>query len=213
VGNAIADILNAMSDDQAEDFSNIEYVFLDRDGVLNRNPGGGRSVICWDEFELLPGVEDAIAQLNRSGRKVIVVTNQRAVALNLISRDELDRLHDQFRAKLDTRNAHLDAIYICPHDVGECNCRKPLTGLFEQAFRDFPDAKPGNCVMIGDSLRDIEAGVRMGMRTVFITGVANIETAGRDQASKLAQICVTSLPDFVQRCLGRGGQYFEHGNI
>ncbi len=190
-----------MSDDQAKDFCNIKYVFLDRDGVLNRNPGGGQFVTCWDEFHLLPGVEDAIAQLNRSGRKVIVVTNQRAVALNLISREDLDRLHDQLRAQLATRNALLDAIYICPHDIGECNCRKPLTGLFEQAFREFPHALPGNCVMVGDSLRDIEAGLRLGMRTVFITSVADMETADGDQASKLAQVCVTSLPDFVHRYL------------
>jgi histidinol-phosphate phosphatase family protein len=194
-----------MSDDQAEDFSNIEYVFLDRDGVLNRNPSDGRFVTCWEEFQLLPGVEDATAWLNRSGRKVIVVTNQRAVALNLISREKLDRLHDQLRQKLAAKNAHLDAIYVCPHDVGECNCRKPLTGLFEQAFGDFPDARPGNSVIIGDSLRDIEAGVRLGMRTVFLTGVACAEPA-TDEAARLAQACFPTLLDFVERWLSAEGK-------
>ena len=199
-----------MGDIRADDFSNIEYVFLDRDGVLNRNPGGGKFVTCWEEFELLPGVEDAIARLNRSGRKVIVVTNQRAVALNLISREKLDQMHEQLRQKLAAENAHLDAIYVCPHDVGECNCRKPLTGLFEQAFGDFPGGQPGNSVMIGDSLRDIEAGIRLGMRTVFITGVAYTEPA-TDEGAKLAQACVPSLLDFVRHWLSGEGKQFKHG--
>lgn len=208
---ASAEIINLMGDDRAGDFSNIEYVFLDRDGVLNRNPPDGRFVTSWEEFQLLPGVEDAIAWLNRSGRKVIVVTNQRAVALNLISREELDRLHDQLRAQLAAKNAHLDAVYVCPHDVGQCNCRKPLIGLFEQAFGDFPDAQPGNSVMIGDSLRDIEAGVRLGMRTVFLTGVAHTKPEA-DEAATLAQACVPSLLDFVQHCLsGEGKQFDERG--
>ena len=59
----------------ATDFSNIEFVFLDRDGVINRKPAAGQFVTRWEEFELLPGVEDAIAQMNRTGRKAIVVTN------------------------------------------------------------------------------------------------------------------------------------------
>jgi D-glycero-D-manno-heptose 1,7-bisphosphate phosphatase len=211
VGAAVAGIINVMGDDQADDFSNIEYVFLDRDGVLNQNPGGGKFVTCWEEFQLLPGTGDAISWLNRSGRKVIVVTNQRAVALNLISREDLDRLHDQLRQKLAAKNAHLDAIYVCPHDVGECNCRKPLTGLFEQAFGDFPDAQSANSVMIGDSLRDIEAGVRLGMRTVFLTGVGYTDPA-TDEAARLAQACVPSLLDFVQRYLSGEGKQFDHGH-
>jgi D-glycero-D-manno-heptose 1,7-bisphosphate phosphatase len=193
------------------DFSNIEYVFLDRDGVLNKNPSGGRFVTCWEEFHLLPGVEIAIEALNRSGRKVIVVTNQRAVALELISRDDLDRLHGRLKEQLAIRGAALDAIYVCPHDVGECTCRKPQTGLFEQAFADFPGATPGNSVMIGDSLRDIEAGSRLGLRTVFIDGSSDREIPEARRASQLAQACVTSLLDFVQHYLSSDGQLFKHG--
>ena len=200
-----------MSNNQAADFSNIEYVFLDRDGVLNRNPCDGRFVTCWKEFQGLPGVEEAIAVLNRSRRKVIVVTNQRAVALGLLSPEELDQLHDRLRERLAAKGAHLDAIYVCPHDVGECNCRKPLTGLFEQAFIDFPGSQPSNSVMIGDSLRDIEAGTRLGKRTVLITGFLDAGTPDAHRAARLAQARVLSLLDFVQRYLGSEGQSFEHG--
>jgi len=183
------------------ELADISHVFLDRDGVLNRNAPNGQFVTRWEEFELLPGVEDAVAQLNRSGRKVIVVTNQRGIALGLYSREDLEGMHDRLRQCLAARRARLDAIYVCPHDDGECDCRKPLTGLFEQAFHDFPAARPENSVMVGDSLRDIEAGSRMGMRTVLITGKDETTAAKSVRPASLATLSVASLPDFVRRLL------------
>lgn len=181
------------------EFSNIKYVFLDRDGVLNSKPGQGQFVTRWEEFHLLPGVEAALAKLNRSGRKVIVVTNQRGVALGLYSLEKLAQMHQQLREQLATHGAHLDAIYVCPHNDDECSCRKPLTGLFEQAFRDFPGASNGNSVMVGDSLRDVQAGHSLGMRTVLVdAGGRSIELAA---ARELATIRVASLAEFVDRYL------------
>lgn len=190
-----------MNDRSSIELADISHVFLDRDGVLNRNPPHGQFVTRWEEFELLPGVEDAVAQLNRSGRKVIVVTNQRGIALGLYSRADLEGMHNRLRQSLAAQDARLDAIYVCPHDDGECNCRKPLTGLFEQAFHDFPAARPENSVMVGDSLRDIEAGNRMGMRTVWVAGNDKATAADSKLAAPLATISVASLPDFVQRLL------------
>lgn len=189
-----------MHSGRANDFANIEFVFLDRDGVINRKPAAGHFVTCWEEFELLPGVEDAIARLNRSGRKTIVVTNQRGVALGLYSLEELAKVHDQLRKMLAAHGAHLDGIYVCPHDAGQCNCRKPLTGLFEQAFRDFPTAHARNSVMIGDSLRDIEGGCNVGMRTVLVDNVGSSLEEHR-RARELAQLSVASLVEFVDRYL------------
>jgi D-glycero-D-manno-heptose 1,7-bisphosphate phosphatase len=180
--------------------ADISHVFLDRDGVLNRNLPHGRFVTRWEEFELLPGVEDAIAALNQSGRAVIVITNQRGIALGLYSRNDLDEMHDRLRERLAERGVRLDAIYVCPHDDGQCNCRKPLTGLFEQAFRDFPAARAENSVMVGDSLSDIDAGGRLGMRTVFVTG-GETTSAEAQRAAALATLSVVSLQDFVQRLL------------
>lgn len=185
----------------ANDFSNIEFVFLDRDGVINRKPAAGTFVTCWEEFELLPGVEDAVAKLNQSGRKAIVVTNQRGVALGLYSWQDLAEIHERLQHKLAERGAHLDAIYVCPHDEGQCDCRKPLTGLFEQAFRDFPAAHAGNSVVVGDSLRDIEAGRRMGMQTVLVDDAPDSASEELQRARSLAQLTVPSLNDFVHRYL------------
>ncbi len=194
-----------MSEHNTSNFSDIEYVFLDRDGVLNRSLPDGRFVTRWEEFEFLPGVASAVAQLNRSGRKVIVVTNQRCVALGLCSEADLRALHERLQKELAPQGAALDAIYYCPHDIGQCNCRKPLPGLFEQAFRDFPGASARNSVMVGDSLRDIEAGDRLEMRTIFID--TNSEGQSRspdaDRAIALASALARSLPDCVQRYLCR----------
>jgi len=180
-------------------FTNISYVFLDRDGVLNRTLVGAY-VTSWEEFEVLPGVEQAIAQLNRSGRKVIVVTNQRGIALGLHSEAQLHALHARLREHLAAHGAHLDAIYYCPHDYGECRCRKPQTGMFEQAFQDFPGALADNSVMVGDSLVDMEAATRLGMRSIFIADPA-APRSDASRASALAKACAASLLDCVGRYL------------
>lgn len=180
------------------DFTNLKYVFLDRDGVLNRKAPPAQYITRPEELVILPGVEEAVAALNRAGRKVIVVTNQRGIALGLYSHDDLNRIHDKLRAQLAAHGGHLDAIYVCPHEAGQCNCRKPLTGLFERAYRDFPDATPESSVMVGDSLRDIEAGLRAGMATVFITGEST-NSADDLRARSLAQLLIPSLSELVQR--------------
>jgi D-glycero-D-manno-heptose 1,7-bisphosphate phosphatase len=180
------------------DFTNLKYVFLDRDGVLNRKAPPAQYITRPEELVILPGIEEAVAALNRAGRKVIVVTNQRGIALGLYSHDDLNRIHDKLRAQLAAHGGHLDAIYVCPHEAGQCNCRKPLTGLFERAYRDFPDATPESSVMVGDSLRDIEAGLRAGMATVLITGEST-NSADDLRARSLAQLLIPSLSELVQR--------------
>ena len=157
-----------MAEKKATDFSSVNFVFLDRDGVINRKAPEGAYVTSWDDFELLPGVERAVASLNQSQRKVIVVTNQRAVALGLVSESELLTIHEHLKAHLLSFGAHIDAIYYCPHDLGQCNCRKPETGLFKRAFSEWSDACPENSVMIGDSYSDMLAGASMRMKTILI---------------------------------------------
>ena len=193
-------IIPVMNNERTGNFANIAYVFLDRDGVLNRSPVGA-FVTCWEQFEVLPGVEQAIAQLNRSGRKVIVVTNQRGIALGLHSDADLHHMHQRLAEHLAAYGAHLDAIYYCPHDNGQCHCRKPQTGMFEQAFQDFPGASAGNSVMVGDSLVDIEAASRLGMRNVFISDPAAGPRSDAARATALATACAASLLDCVQRYL------------
>jgi D-glycero-D-manno-heptose 1,7-bisphosphate phosphatase len=194
------EIIALMISGRADNFANIDFVFLDRDGVLNRSPADA-FVTSWEQFELLPGVEEAISRINRSGRKVIVVTNQRGIALGLHSEADLQAMHNRLREHLADHGAWLDAIYYCPHDNGQCNCRKPQTGMFEQAFQDFPGAAADNSVMVGDSLVDMEAAMRIGMRSILLADPATQPRPDAARAAMSATACATSLLDFVQRYL------------
>jgi D-glycero-D-manno-heptose 1,7-bisphosphate phosphatase len=180
----------------------VGYVFLDRDGVVNRKQPEGAYVTDWREFEWLPGAVEAIARLNRAGMTVILVTNQRGIALGLYTHEQVELIHKNMRAHLALHGARVDGIYYCPHDVGECRCRKPDVGLFEQACKDFPLASADNSVVIGDSLSDIQAGQRMGMRTIFIQGEADRQKAGAKVAAESADAVAGSLLEAVEDHLG-----------
>lgn len=175
----------------------IETVFLDRDGVLNKKMPEGRYVTSWEEFEPLPGVVNAIRALNEAGIRVIVVTNQRGVALGYISSTGVAAIHATFQEFLKASNAHIDTFYVCPHDKHVCNCRKPKTGLFEQAMQDFPAIKPETSVMMGDSLSDMEAARNFGIAAVLIAGDAENRGPGREKAQELADASFASLPEAV----------------
>jgi len=176
-------------------------IFLDRDGVLNRKLPEGEYVANWSQFHLLPGVPEAIARLNRAGLKVIVVSNQRGIALGLYTAEDVNALHTELQRTLAAHSAHIDAFYFCPHDKDACDCRKPDPGLYRQALTDFPDITPESSLMIGDSWSDIEFGHRLGMRTIFIEGDPSRQKFGADRARALADQSFTSLSDAVDALL------------
>ncbi len=172
----------------------LRTVFLDRDGVLNRKLPEGSYVTSWTDFQPLPGVPQAIARLNRAGLRLIVVSNQRGIALGLYSADDVRQIHAAFQSWLQPHGAHIDAFYFCPHDSLQCNCRKPLPGLFHQACVDFPEIAAASSVMIGDSLSDIEFGQRLGIATLFLDGDPLHQKPGTEAARHLADRTFSSLP-------------------
>jgi D-glycero-D-manno-heptose 1,7-bisphosphate phosphatase len=180
----------------------VRYVFLDRDGVLNRKMPEGVYVSDWAQFEWLPGAVEAVARMKHAGLTVIVVSNQRGIALGRLTTMQLERIHENMQDHLARNDAQLDAIYYCPHDHGECYCRKPGPGLFEQAFKRFPEANATNSVVIGDSLSDIQAGEQLGMKTIFIQGEPDRQKAGADAAVTLADAVADSLLQAAEKHLG-----------
>ena len=140
-------------------------VFLDRDGVINRERGEH----TWrlEDFEILPGVPEAIAALRQAGWLTIVISNQSGVGLGLYTLEDVERLHGYLHDRL--RNAPLDAVYYCPHhpDQGRCLCRKPGSLLFERAMARF-GIDPAASLMIGDRERDITAAASAGVRGVLV---------------------------------------------
>jgi D-glycero-D-manno-heptose 1,7-bisphosphate phosphatase len=179
----------------------LHTVFLDRDGVLNRKMPEGRYVTSPSEFHPLPGVHEAIGKLNRAGLRVAVVSNQRGIALGLYTDSDVLNIHSSFQSELKAQGAHVDAFYFCPHDKNECNCRKPLTGLFEQAQAELPEIAAESSAMFGDSLSDIEFGRRLGMLTVFIEGDPQFQKPGVAAARELADLRFPSLLSAVDALL------------
>lgn len=184
----------------------LKTVFLDRDGVLNEKMLEGSYAASGENFHILPGVPEAVARLNRIGLRVIVVSNQRGVALGLYSLADVEAVHAEFQRLLKAKDARVDAFYVCPHDSNDCNCRKPLPGLFEQAVADYPEISAPTSVMIGDSLLDIEFGRRLDMTTILIEGDRTQERSGEEEARALADWRFISLPRAVDELLKQMGR-------
>ena len=161
-------------------------VFLDRDGTINQYRGFIRRP---EEFELIPGVSQAIKKLNESGYLVIVVTNQPVIARGEVTYEELEVIHNKMETLLGNDGAYIDAIYYCPHhphkgyegEIPElkidCECRKPKPGLLLKAARDF-NISLSESFMIGDSLNDIQAGKNAGCKTILVS--ENYQDLGQD---------------------------------
>jgi D-glycero-D-manno-heptose 1,7-bisphosphate phosphatase len=179
----------------------LKTIFLDRDGVLNEKMPEGRYVASWADFQLLPGVPDAISRLNLAGLRVVVVSNQRGIALGRYTAADVEAIQSAFQCVIKTDGARVDGFYFCPHDKRQCNCRKPLAGLFYQAAADFPAITGATSAMIGDSLSDIEFGRRLGMLTVFIDGDAKWQKHGARAAAELADLRFPSLAKAVEALL------------
>lgn len=162
--------------------ASVRTVFLDRDGVINRmRPNYVKS---WGEFVFLPGAKQAIWMLGRAGIRTVIVTNQRAVALGRLSLASLAEIHENMLEELHDAGASVDAIYYCPHDVGQCMCRKPQIGMFLQAYWDMPAIDFAYSAIVGDSLTDMEAGWRLGARTFLVADRTSQVQIFKEAASK-----------------------------
>lgn len=173
-------------------------IFLDRDGTINKYVGFLRDI---NEFELLPGVADAIRRINNSGYLTIVITNQPVIARGEVTLEELAEIHRKMETLLGAEGAYLDGIYYCPHHpkrgfVGECieykiecECRKPKPGMLLQASRDF-NIDLSQSWMVGDGKHDVGAGKAAGCRTAYITNQAENEWS--------ADLLVKSLHEFTE---------------
>jgi D-glycero-D-manno-heptose 1,7-bisphosphate phosphatase len=142
------------------------FILLDRDGVINEDrPGSVRSE---SDFVLLPHVSEAIAELNRKGYRVLVITNQACVGRGELTLDELERIHESMLRDVRVTGGEIERIYVCPHtDEDECDCRKPRPGLLNRARQDF-GFEPSQTWMIGDAGRDVAAAISAGVRAALV---------------------------------------------
>ncbi|MBI5363506.1 MAG: HAD family hydrolase [Planctomycetes bacterium] len=183
-------------------------VFLDRDGTLTVESEWVRS---GQDLVLVPGAAEAILHLARAGFAVVLVTNQSAVARGIVTEAELAGIHAHFAALLAERGARLDAVYHCPHHptegVGawkiECACRKPAPGMLLDAARDL-GLDLARSWIVGDALRDLEAGWSAGARAVLVA-------TGKGTREHAAALAKGRAPDaFVPDVLAAARWIVEH---
>jgi len=157
-------------------------VFVDRDGTINEQMG---YINHPSRFKILPGVPQAVRLLNERDFLVIVISNQSGVARGYFPVDLVHQVHDLMRQTLEESGARIDGVFFCPHyptgTVPEytlrCNCRKPRTGLVEQACRAF-DIDMGNSFVVGDRYTEIELSRRLNLKGILVKtgyGLGEIE--------------------------------------
>jgi D-glycero-D-manno-heptose 1,7-bisphosphate phosphatase len=179
-----------------EDILGQPAVFLDRDGTINEQMG---YINHPSRFVILPGVPEAIRLFNRNNFLVIVVSNQSGVARGYFPIDLVHEVHDLLNTTLSEQDCVVDGIFFCPHHIRgivpeykrECDCRKPKTGLIEQARKAF-DIDMSNTYVIGDRYSDMELAFRLSLKGILVkTGYGRGEIEyilpGKQQPAHIAE--------------------------
>jgi D-glycero-D-manno-heptose 1,7-bisphosphate phosphatase len=142
-------------------------VFLDRDGVLNKELG---DYVCrLEDFVVLDNFE-ALKTLQDRGYLLIVATNQGGLAKGWYTEDELAKMHNHMRDTYKQHGVEFTDIFYCPHHpnfTGDCDCRKPKPGLLLQGIAKY-NIDPAQSYFIGDRERDVEAGTAAGVTGILV---------------------------------------------
>jgi D-glycero-D-manno-heptose 1,7-bisphosphate phosphatase len=147
-------------------------VFLDRDGTINEQMG---YINHLSRFVIFPGVAEAVKLLNTHEFWVIVITNQGGVARGYYPIELMHEIHALLRRSLKNEGAVIDGIFYCPHHPAgivpeysiTCDCRKPKTGLIDQALESF-DIDMTNSCMVGDRYVDVELASRLNLKGILV---------------------------------------------
>ena len=146
-------------------------VFLDRDGVINRD--SPLYIKRWEEFEFLPRSIEAIRRLNENGFEIIVITNQSAIGRRFITAETLEGMHRRMLEQIRRQGGDVLDIFYCPHRPEDnCDCRKPRPGLIQQACRRHT-VRAAESIMAGDSAKDIECARNAGCAAAVLVKTGN----------------------------------------
>ncbi len=155
-----------------------KVVFLDRDGVINKDSPD--YIKNWSEFEFLPGSRQALEKLFLGGFAAIIITNQSMINRKMVSRDALADIHARMKAAVRSGGGLIKDIFFCPHTPDEhCNCRKPKPGMIFWAKETYR-IKIDSAYMIGDSAKDIECAHNAGCGHAIL-----VKTGNGTQAEKI----------------------------
>jgi len=170
-----------------------KVVFLDRDGVINRD--SPNYIKSWEEYEFLPDSLEAIKRLALNEFTTIIITNQSVINRKMVSRKGLEHIHTMMKTAIQAHGGEIKDIFYCPHvPEDSCDCRKPKPGLIYQA-RQKHHIDLRAAVMVGDSAKDIECARNAGCRAAVLVRTGNGIAA--EKALNTKHI----FPDYVARDL------------
>jgi D-glycero-D-manno-heptose 1,7-bisphosphate phosphatase len=140
----------------------MKLIILDRDGVINHDSDS--FIKSPEEWIPLPGSLEAIARLNQAGYRVVVATNQSGVGRGFFAMATLNAIHQKMHTSAQQVGADIDAVFFCPHTHDDnCDCRKPKAGMLLEIAKRFEiNLRHESVVVVGDSLRDLQAGYVVG---------------------------------------------------
>jgi len=182
-----------------------KIIFLDRDGVINEDPIGDY-VKTWEDFRFIPGALDALQELTGAGFKTVIISSQAGIGDRVYSEQALNDITDKMLAECKKNGVVIRNVYYCLHGKNaDCDCRKPKTGLFEQAEREMRFDR-NNTFFIGDKFTDVEAGNRFGLRCLFVlTGHGQNDRQKFNQTHKPERI-FPSIAEAARYVLGQAGK-------
>ncbi len=163
-------------------------LFLDRDGVLNKNIEGSY-VLDWEQFEFLPGVLEILPEFAKLFQRIIIVTNQQCIGKGLLTETGLEEIHTHMLNLITLNGGRVDAVYFAPGLENEQNLlRKPKPGMALLAQKNFPEINFQHAVMVGDKDSDIVFGKTVGMTTFYLSNSCEINLSADYQISTLKEL-------------------------
>ena len=174
-------------------------VFLDRDGVINKDNGYVSEI---DDFEFIEGVIEACLTLKEKGYLIVVITNQSGIARGLFSEEQFHTLTEWMDWSMADRGVDLDGIYYCPHYYEEgqgefeidCDCRKPKAGMLVNAIEDL-NIDVEASLLVGDKISDLQSGIAAGVKNNYLVRTGKTIT---EQGESLASGIFDDLASLVE---------------
>lgn len=176
----------------------MKLIILDRDGVINHDRDD--YVKSADECVPIDGSIEAIVRLNKAGFTVVIATNQAGLAKGKFELEDLEAMHEKITALVEEQGGELGGIFYCPHHPDDnCKCRKPMPGMLDAIEAEF-NTSVESCYFVGDSLRDLQAGLQKGCKPILVKTGNGLKTLAQLDDSSLQTDAPLVSADQVQVC-------------
>lgn len=144
-----------------------KIIFLDRDGVINKKAKEHSYIVTTEDFVFNSGIFEVVLYFRAKGFEIIVITNQRGISRGLMTKDDLENIHQYMRSEFEKRNISILDIFYCPHGIDECKCRKPRNGMLRMACAKYA-IDIDNSILISDTEDDVIMGIAFGLTSYKI---------------------------------------------